>query len=379
MSFGGEGAQFAAAVSDARRRATLFFLSFFSRPLLPPSASSSLSLSLSLSRTQSQTKRQQGGGGSTPGGGRGGRRGGEEGVAAASPSSVAGGGGVLLSSPTSARRRRAAAGVNDDGDDDNDAGPSSPGQQRNRPHRGPPASWTRGELIGAGAFGRVYLGLDDETGELFAVKTVSLPSTVSFTSAAARASSIKGGKGKGGKGDGDDNSSDEDFDDDDFADLAATSNARRRADDRRLAPHVEALRSEVELLAGLDHPNIVRYLGTEQRAALPEGCSTSGAVKKKGKRVAGRKKRATTMTMTTTTGTPAVAAAAVATPPLPPRNPRRRRRAARAAARTRPRIKTWARSSTSSSSTFQAGRSRASSPGLAPLPREFLLRTPGRF
>ena len=43
-----------------------------------------------------------------------------------------------------------------------------------RPHRGPPASWTRGELIGAGAFGRVYLGLDDETGELFAVKTVSL-------------------------------------------------------------------------------------------------------------------------------------------------------------------------------------------------------------
>ena len=31
-------------------------------------------------------------------------------------------------------------------------------------------SWTRGELIGAGAFGRVYLGLNNHTGQLMAVK-----------------------------------------------------------------------------------------------------------------------------------------------------------------------------------------------------------------
>jgi hypothetical protein len=33
-------------------------------------------------------------------------------------------------------------------------------------------SWQRGELIGAGAFGRVYLGMNEGTGELMAVKQV---------------------------------------------------------------------------------------------------------------------------------------------------------------------------------------------------------------
>ncbi len=35
-----------------------------------------------------------------------------------------------------------------------------------------PVHWTKGELIGAGAFGRVYLGLNDKTGQLMAVKQV---------------------------------------------------------------------------------------------------------------------------------------------------------------------------------------------------------------
>ena len=37
-----------------------------------------------------------------------------------------------------------------------------------------PVHWTKGELIGAGAFGRVYMGLNNETGQLMAVKQVTL-------------------------------------------------------------------------------------------------------------------------------------------------------------------------------------------------------------
>lgn len=35
-----------------------------------------------------------------------------------------------------------------------------------------PVHWKRGEMIGAGAFGRVYMGLNNETGQLMAVKQV---------------------------------------------------------------------------------------------------------------------------------------------------------------------------------------------------------------
>lgn len=35
-----------------------------------------------------------------------------------------------------------------------------------------PLSWTKGKLIGAGAFGRVFQGLDDDTGQIVAVKQV---------------------------------------------------------------------------------------------------------------------------------------------------------------------------------------------------------------
>ena len=38
---------------------------------------------------------------------------------------------------------------------------------------GGPVHWTRGELIGQGAFGKVYMGLNNETGQLMAVKQVA--------------------------------------------------------------------------------------------------------------------------------------------------------------------------------------------------------------
>jgi len=47
-----------------------------------------------------------------------------------------------------------------------------PGAQLDVPPPLPPFSWTRGELVGIGAFGRVFTGLNNETGEIIAVKQV---------------------------------------------------------------------------------------------------------------------------------------------------------------------------------------------------------------
>lgn len=74
----------------------------------------------------------------------------------------------------------------------------------------------RGELIGKGTYGRVYLALNATTGEMIAVKQVEIPRT----------------------------------------------DADR--DDKRQVTVVEALKLESETLKDLDHPNIVQYLGFEQ-------------------------------------------------------------------------------------------------------------------
>eukprot|EP00884_Botryococcus_braunii_P019516 jgi/Botrbrau1/6248/Bobra.0129s0003.2 len=77
-----------------------------------------------------------------------------------------------------------------------------------------PIQWIRGDLIGAGAFGRVYAGLDEATGQLMAVKQVLL----------CKDNSLVG----------------------------------------RVNEQVVSLEKEVAVLKQLDHPNIVRYLGTER-------------------------------------------------------------------------------------------------------------------
>ena len=78
--------------------------------------------------------------------------------------------------------------------------------------------WVRGELIGEGIYGQVYLALNATTGEMIAVKQVKLPHTASDM-----------------------------------------SNSRRYI--------AQALKSESKLLKDLDHPNIVQYLGFEETPA----------------------------------------------------------------------------------------------------------------
>ncbi|KAL6293366.1 hypothetical protein ACE6H2_001508 [Prunus campanulata] len=75
-----------------------------------------------------------------------------------------------------------------------------------------PIRWRKGELIGSGAFGRVYMGMNLDSGELIAVKQVL---------------------------------------------IAANSASKEKTQ-----AHIRELEEEVKLLKNLSHPNIVRYLGT---------------------------------------------------------------------------------------------------------------------
>ncbi|KAI3625311.1 hypothetical protein CBS9595_000672 [Malassezia furfur] len=84
------------------------------------------------------------------------------------------------------------------------------------PSARPVFKWVKGDLIGKGTYGRVYLALNATTGEMIAVKQVELPRT-----------------------------------------SADRDSSRQRG-------VVAALRSEIETLKDLDHPNVVTCLGFEQ-------------------------------------------------------------------------------------------------------------------
>ena len=73
-------------------------------------------------------------------------------------------------------------------------------------------NWRKGELLGQGAYGQVFLGLNTDTGQLLAVKQVQL------------------------------------------------SKERSKASDQLIS----ALESEIALMAGLVHDNIVRYVGSQR-------------------------------------------------------------------------------------------------------------------
>lgn len=73
----------------------------------------------------------------------------------------------------------------------------------------PPSSWIKGELIGSGAFGRVYLGLNNDTGRLMAIKEVPFN--------------------------------------------------RDKVVAGRVARHIKALEDEIRVLQRISHPNVVQY------------------------------------------------------------------------------------------------------------------------
>jgi mitogen-activated protein kinase kinase kinase len=104
-----------------------------------------------------------------------------------------------------------------------------------------PRRWTKGDALGAGSFGRVFLGLNSETGELFAVKEVA----VTDATATSDDDDDDGGGGGGG------------------ADRRGNDNSAEAA---KRAECIEQLEQEVTLLSRLQHPNIVRYIGTERSA-----------------------------------------------------------------------------------------------------------------
>ncbi|KAF2764076.1 hypothetical protein EJ03DRAFT_378920 [Teratosphaeria nubilosa] len=87
----------------------------------------------------------------------------------------------------------------------------------NLPERQPTFKWMRGQLIGKGTFGRVYLGMNTTTGELLAVKQVEVN---------PKAPNAEPGK---------------------------------------IREMVKALDLEIDTMQHLDHANIVQYLGCERK------------------------------------------------------------------------------------------------------------------
>ena len=82
-------------------------------------------------------------------------------------------------------------------------------------------NWQKGELLGVGAFGRVYMGLDTDTGQMLAVKQVTL----------------------GG-----------------------------HASSRQFVEQMRSLETEISLLRPLNHPNIVRCYGCERDQVRVRAC-----------------------------------------------------------------------------------------------------------
>jgi mitogen-activated protein kinase kinase kinase len=109
--------------------------------------------------------------------------------------------------------------------------------------------WTRGSFLGEGAFSRVYLGLNEDTGEFLAVKELFMDSLVEFF--------------------------DDDDDEDDTTEVEKKHNCNFDNDDssKSRGNRMFKLEKEVNIMRKLQHQNIVRYLGTEfVQTPTPQFC-----------------------------------------------------------------------------------------------------------
>jgi serine/threonine protein kinase len=129
-----------------------------------------------------------------------------------------------------------------------------------------PEHWTKGENIGAGAFGQVFLALNQETGEFMAVKELTLGPSQGGS----------GGTGVVGSVSGDSMGSSSfflgttDTMGGTIMSLVPTAALKDKKGDgsgsiSNSAAMLEQLETEINVMRSLQHPNIVRYIGTQRK------------------------------------------------------------------------------------------------------------------
>ena len=106
--------------------------------------------------------------------------------------------------------------------------------------------WTRGSFLGEGAFSRVYLGLNEDTGEFLAVKELFMESLVEFVDDEGEDYTTTEGEEKKTSSNNNEGGSRSDND-------SSKSRGNR----------MFKLEKEVNIMRKLQHQNIVRYLGTK--------------------------------------------------------------------------------------------------------------------
>ena len=106
--------------------------------------------------------------------------------------------------------------------------------------------WTRGSFLGEGAFSRVYLGLNEDTGKFIAVKELFMESLVDFTENSVNSVNsvtIENGEQKNSNN---------------LRESSGSSDNSKSSGNR-----MAKLEKEVNIMRKLQHENIVRYLGTD--------------------------------------------------------------------------------------------------------------------